>query len=61
VTVLYVYRCTAGNEPIEHFFPLGEAPDIVLCPDHDSPAKRIPGSVTFLKVPGGHNATYTKP
>lgn len=52
--ILCAYRCTAGAEPIEAFFPLGKAPDTVPCEEHNSPARRQLSRGEFLTVPGGY-------
>lgn len=57
---LYVYRCPAANEDLQAFFPLGQAPDSVTCPDHGAPARRLPSRGTFAQVPGGHDQTYKR-
>ena len=54
---LYVFKCSAGNEELEHFYPLGGCPDEVTCPEHDSPARRIVARGTFSRVPGGYAST----
>lgn len=60
MSVVYEYRCTAGNEPIEHLAALGKAPDEITCPEHGAPAKRQVSRGSFLTFPGSHNAEYRK-
>jgi hypothetical protein len=52
--VVFAFRCSAGNEYLEEFFRLGQAPDEITCPDHGSPARRSFGSNPFVAFPGSH-------
>lgn len=53
--VIFVYACPYG-EPIEAFFPLGEAPDTLTCEEHNSPARRQVSRGNFLAFPGSYKA-----
>lgn len=55
---LYSYRCGAAGHDIEAFYPLGEAPADIQCPDHHAMAVRLPSRGAFAAVPGGHDAEY---
>lgn len=60
MSVLYAYRCSAGNESVEAFFPLGQAPDEIRCEDHNSPARRQVSNGNFLSFPGSYKAASRK-
>lgn len=51
--ILYLYRCRSCNSEIEHFAPLGHAPEAVTC-DCQAEAKRAPGRGEFLTFPGAY-------
>ena len=59
VSVLYAFVCPSCNQTLEEFFPLGQSPETVTC-DCGAPARKSISRVAFLRVPGGHNDTYTK-
>lgn len=60
MSVIFVYRCASGNESIEQFFRMGEAPETVICPDHGSLAKRQVSNGNFLSFPGSYKAAHPK-
>lgn len=60
MSVVYEYRCSAGNEPIEHLAPLGRAPEEITCPDHGSIARRKVSAAMFLSFPGSYKAESRK-
>lgn len=57
MTVTYDFRCDRG-ETFERRYPMGEAPSVVTCEDHGTPAKRQLPRVTIPAFPGSHKATY---
>lgn len=54
---LYSFKCSAANHEIEEFFPLGEAPQTITCPDDDAPARRLLARGNFATFPGSYKAT----